>query len=779
MTSLLVLQILLVLPPPTISEVRSDLEFIWNFTSSEQAFTALVNDELDILCMDLTREQKEAVEANPDLQITACAKNDYYEFAVNNNRSIPSYPNALSPTNVREVRQALSCLVNKSYIISNILDGFGARIDQPIPYRQTEGWCDPSVITYDWNHNGVIEPDEANYPWEYNLTKAVLLLAGVGFADTDDNGYLNYPDNPAWGNVAGNDTTQMPLRIVAIQECTYRREAARYLYSQLEGDPTVAGDSPLADEWARLYAEGKVSAPGGDFATTALIGPRSVIAPIILQLDFHIYVRYIKCSRFPLHLYFLYHSAFWGASNIVTDYEHPELDVYLEKLYYAPDLVQAQAASKNACRYMALNAVTIPLWSTMTFQTWRKEVCGIVNMVGYGINNKYTYINAYRADAPEQPLRIGIYPPPAQLNPVYSNQPTDWEILNAMYTHLMNFNPYDLAVDQPWVAQDWEVETWVDPRDGREKTAVTCWIRKDAGIGTPNPTIRLRSYTAHDVEFTIWYYYAFQDGWNWPFVKDVSHTKIIDDYTIKIYFNNLSIWLLYSIGTEMPLLCKYELIDVLSTAPNYPLLSKKTESFIYWGEPVKLQHSVVQVINATADGIPIQECEDFHIYADPKTYCHNVFVLTAGIEPPVNITITYWYAPNPPTGIFLGSDAGLNWQDTMYTPAPHYADSINIGTGASLKKNPNFFLSPILGELDWRWYWEGETKPRSGYYRIDILDVVLCTGSYCQRGDGVYNPLYFPGADLDANDLCHVGILDLVIVTGNYFAKFGTPPADP
>ncbi|RLI40012.1 hypothetical protein DRO69_13495, partial [Candidatus Bathyarchaeota archaeon] len=98
-------------------------------------------------------------------------------------------------------------------------------------------------------------------------------------------------------------------------------------------------------------------------------------------------------------------------------------------------------------------------------------------------------------------------------------------------------------------------------------------------------------------------------------------------------------------------------------------------------------------------------------------------------------------------------------------------------TSASLNKNPYFFLeTPILGEIDWRWYWEGTTKPRSGYYRIDILDVVLCTGSYCMRGDGVYNPIYMPGADIDASDLCHVGILDLVSITGNYFTKFGSPP---
>jgi hypothetical protein len=84
---------------------------------------------------------------------------------------------------------------------------------------------------------------------------------------------------------------------------------------------------------------------------------------------------------------------------------------------------------------------------------------------------------------------------------------------------------------------------------------------------------------------------------------------------------------------------------------------------------------------------------------------------------------------------------------------------------------------PILGEVDWQWYWVGITRPRSGYYRINIFDVVSATGAYCSRGDGTYNPRYFPGADIDPTDLCHVGIFDLVSITGQYGRTFGTPPA--
>lgn len=757
----------ILLIPSTISAARSDLMFVW-FESPDAAFTALQADEVDILCMDLTAQQKEAVEADPNLQISRYERLDYTEFALNNNKTILSYPDKLSPTNVLEVRQALAYLIDKDYIISEILNSQGARIDQPIPYPLTEGWCDPSVITYDWNHDGIIEPEEDNYPYKYSVDNAVRKLAQLGFNDTDGNGYLNYPDDPMWMGAAGLDTTLMPLKIVARSDHLHQSGVARYLYHQLEGEPSIPGDGILASSpiWA-LY--GLV---GGDFDTTdeTWILPGSVIAPIIWELNFHVHPWSWVVGRYPLHLYHAYHSG----DRSITDYEHPELDIYLEELYYAQSIPEAQDASRHACKYMADKAVTIPLWSTIAYQSWRKEVAGVVNMKGYGINNKYTYINAYRTDDPTAPLRIAILGPPSSLNVYYAQWDSDWEILNAIYTDLINVNPYDLAVDIPWIAQDWEVGTWWD--NGVEKTNVTYWIRKDAGIGTPNIFVRPRNYTAHDVEFTIWYYYAFDDGWNWLSVADVHHTEILNDHAIRVYFDDKSMWFVYTIG-GLPLLCKKELVTALSTSPLYPLLEKKTYSFWYWGGEYILPDSVVQVVNATVDGLPIYENKNFTIRAGYDVFCHNVFrAYNIHLELPWYITITYWYAPNPPTGYYLGSDAGLTWKDTMYTPGPHYASNEGY---TYLSKNPNFFLTPLLGEIDWRWYWIGATKPRSGYFKIDILDIVKVTSAYSARGDGEFDPRYLPGADIDANDLCHIGIFDLVIVTGKYGKTFGTPPPDP
>lgn len=730
---------------PVRAPARSDLLFI-PYESKDAAYAALKNDEADILCMDLCEEQKIDAEEDPSLQICRYyKKNDVFEYALNNNYSILDYPNAKSPTSKREVRQAIAHLIDKTYIINDILKGQGVIIDQPIPASQIS-WCNESVIG-------------ENYPYPYDPDRAAEILATLGFNDTDGNGWLNYPID--WPGAPGADTGDYPLKILIRSDDEARLLVGRYLVDQLTN--TLA------------------AAMGAGFACNTIEGTADVILPILLEKNFHVYTQGYITGRFPTHLFFFYHSMFWCTSNIVTNYEHPLLDQYLQEFYYAQSIEEARDACKKACGYMADHCVTIPLWSSgaYAYQAWRKEVPGVVCMAGCGLNNKYTYMNAYRADT-GAPVRVAVFEP-VQLNVIYSLWSMDWEILNAIHPHLLNVNPYDLAIDQPWVAQDWEVGTWTDQRDGQNKTKVTFWIRKDVGIAAPGIVTHPRNYTADDAAFTIWYTYAFQDAWNWEKVMDVHHTEIVDNQTIVVYFDKKSMWFLYDIG-ELPLLVKDELVKKLSQAPLYPLMEEKTVSFLCLGNEVQFTNdSLVQVINATADGMTIHENTNFIIRAGQDVYCHNVFVpVDIPLELPWNITITYYCAPNPPTGYYLGSDAGLSWQDTMYTAAPHYPSS----SPYDLKKNMHFFLDPPLGETDWRWYWDtpggipGWENPGrdSGYFKINIYDVVKATASYCHRGDGPYDPHYFPGADLDASDLCHIGIYDIVTITGKYGMEWGAPP---
>jgi len=101
------------------------------------------------------------------------------------------------------------------------------------------------------------------------------------------------------------------------------------------------------------------------------------------------------------------------------------------------------------------------------------------------------------------------------------------------------------------------------------------------------------------------------------------------------------------------------------------------------------------------------------------------------------------------------------------------------GGWVSFNCNPTHFLgAPPLGEIDWSWTWDSGPKPRSGYYQVNIYDAVMLLKAYCTRGDSIPHPNWEPGADIDAYDLCHIGLYDAVTLLSRYAERFGTPP-DP
>jgi hypothetical protein len=260
---------------------------------------------------------------------------------------------------------------------------------------------------------------------------------------------------------------------------------------------------------------------------------------------------------------------------------------------------------------------------------------------------------------------------------------------------------------------------------------------------------------------------------------DINHLEIVDDFCVRVYFDSFRCWYLYSptyplLGPTMTLrnmLCTSR--SIAFTGADLMQVGSNPTYFEY----EFTTDCIVQVTNATKNGVPMTEGIDFYIRAGYDTFKRNVFVNRTLIAPTDTIVINYCYAtPNGAGGTYLGGNLGYDWTDTMYAYGYYYPVSVTT-TKAVLKKNQYFFLeTPILGEIDWRWYWNGTTQPRSGYYKIDILDVVKCTNSYCTRGDGTYNPLYMPAADVDSSDLCHIGILDVVTIVSKYGQTFGTPP---
>jgi len=717
----------------------TDIRF---YPNSSAGYAALKANDIDFLQSPLTYEQKLDAEADPNLCIAAYHENGMIEFDLNNNYTVSGiYPGIRNPLTVTEFRQGLTCAVDKQYIVDEILLGAGGILNVPIPLNSITWWNETLL--------------QANYEFKYDMVKAAQLLDAAGFADTEPDGTRNYP--VGWdGAEAGGNMDPLIFYIVPEDK---RYDAGQYLAGQLD---------ILDIPYNKIEWPSDIPYPN----------------PVLWERDYHIYTGGWSLGRYPTFLYFGYHSDYWflGGSNCVTGMNssnlpnYPLLDEYVRAVYFTPSIAAAQAATLKAGGYgWAELCVNIPLWSSKRFVAWRKTMPGVVNMFGYGLDNPYQFLHAYQSGG--GPIRMGTIGVPKRLNPLYSVWTYDYAVLDRVFDTLLNINPYDLTVDQPWAVEDWEVGTWFDPNPGPDepstKSTVTYYLRKDCGIVEPETGNFIRYATAHDLEFSAWYTYCFPDAWNYPSYEDLHHSEVIDDYTIKYYFDDASYW--FYDDPQYPTLCRDELIDTLCTVSSASFTSDGTNCSA--GTQFKL--TTENIVQVTSDDVPV----DYYIYGGYEDGEHNWIMLEGDVGAGTYM-INFYTDDLDPHGYYL---AGLPWADTWYSFGPFYCTDIVPGVDghAALNKNPHYWMeTPPLGETDWRWWWDTpggqpgwEISGRdSGYFQINIYDVIKATGSYCHSGDGAYDPQYFPGADLDKTDLAHIGIYDIVSITDKYGLKWAIPP---
>lgn len=704
---------------------------IYFYKTSNEAYEALKAGEVDIIQWDLTYEQYQEVVTDSSLLLAGYSEFGIYEFDLNNNYSVS--PGVRSPTNEITFRQAIAHMVDKNWIVNDVLDGWGERIDVPI-CAATMGYANESVIG-------------GNYPYPYNLARAVELL-DIYFTDTDLDGTRNYP--LGW---PGRESGPNLDPIIILKNRNEAAEEALVSNMQALGIPVEEETDPFIIHFALEYKA------------------------------YHIYTGGWISGRLPTYLYVLFHSDNWypdgpnycTGMNASNEPNYPDLDNVLHDVYYAQDDGTFKEAVKKATGLLVDYCVNIPLYSPKHWMAYSKKLAGIVSMGGEGLENSYTFLNAYKVDDPatpedesQEPIRMGTINAPQKLNILYSSWYYDYAVLDRIFEGLLSVNPYDLSANQPWIAQDWETSTWYNPESDGYDTKVTYWIRKDVFWHAPVTGEEVRQFTADDFEFTIWYINAFSDSWPQSDYSYIHHTNVVDDFTIEVYF--CTRWFLPQYFPTGPLLPKDEYIPLLCGVGSTSFYSDGTnctESTEY----AFTDDKVLQVISADINGTPMVEGIDYEIFAND--YMHNVIHflknLTTG-----TVTVNYYTPTVDPHGYYLGN---LDWTQTFYTIGPYYPIDIEPGVGghAILNCNPGHFLgAPAIGEIDWAWTFTGTTKPRSGYFQVGLFDAVLLLKAYSSSGYYVPDPNWFPGADLDPTELGHIGLYDAVTLLTNYGEKFGT-----
>ncbi|TET21048.1 hypothetical protein E3J74_00640 [Candidatus Bathyarchaeota archaeon] len=335
-------------------------------------------------------------------------------------------------------RHALAHLVPKEKIIGTLFKYINIPISTAVPPAQGL-WYNPYTD-----------------PHPYSRAEAEAILAAAGYQKIGD--VWKMPDTSDIPNLR----VYIPLEIVA---------------------PTSYTIGRLFVDEAHAIGLTSLNLEPMDFATyTALAFD---------DWDFDIFWVCWSLGRFPTLLYSFFHSSnlFLGSYN-PYGINYPALDAEIETFYYGLDHPAKVAAAKKA-QELVMGGTTIdpllypaqagreqaipliPVYSRNAYDVMTDDDMGTpdpsddeglrggINMFGYGINNGWTYMNAYwnTPDGYRPGTTDNMIVPvhdefPETLNPTSGSTVYAWDIMDRTMDGLMATNPYTHR-DEPWLATSW------------------------------------------------------------------------------------------------------------------------------------------------------------------------------------------------------------------------------------------------------------------------------------------------------------------------------------
>ncbi|NLK07100.1 MAG: ABC transporter substrate-binding protein [Firmicutes bacterium] len=264
--------------------------------------------------------------------------------------------------------------------------------------------------------------------------------------------------------------------------------------------------------------------------------------------DFDMYVLAWSLSRNPTHLVNFFHSN----QDVEAGYNNPgirdpKLDRVLDLLDTAPELQTARVAADEAQLILAREMPYIPLYSRPYIDAFRKDmVTGYIDMMGYGAasnSNQWTFLNVSRVDESGNPvpggtIRWALEEEPKNLNPATASSAYEWNVLDRLFDGLYAMHPESLE-DMTWMAKDWDVDTWTTDA-GSEGTTITWYLHDGLKWSDGMP------FTAEDIKFTIDFLKENKVPRYLPNTEDIAKVEVIDELTVKVYFDTVSYWHLYN-----------------------------------------------------------------------------------------------------------------------------------------------------------------------------------------------------------------------------------------
>lgn len=478
------------------------------FTHPDPENAALEEGTIDINDWPLAKGWIDRWALMPDI----ITMRDYVELGMMeidiNNQKWPtgsSTSKFYSDTDVQSVRsvymrKAIACLLDRDKIVREILGGLAFRLDVPIPPAQS------AFIDYaNYSASGLI--------YDYNKTRAIEFLEAGGFSLGPDG---RTRIDPLTG------TYLEPLIFYIRMDDPNRRQAGEMLAAELQsvGVPV----KPIITERTVCYKN------------------------VMVLYNYHLYTGGWSLGTIPDQYHDLYSSYTYFGPTIGWSQNYPgfcnhEFDTYALKVKYPATIEEAQEAAK-VCGYLFLKySAVVPMWSSKAVKAYRTGWTGVVNNGAYGIDNYWSFLNMKKTG--DNIIDWGFKSDIEQLNVISSEWVWDWNVLGLIYESMLGTNPFNQAPTEFFIADNYTTGTWDASSGGGDPDAIVITFHLRNNVKWHNATGGIRrTVNAHDVKFSFDYVKTCGSGiaWNYPSVAQLNRTEVVDESTVKIYYNKKSAW---------------------------------------------------------------------------------------------------------------------------------------------------------------------------------------------------------------------------------------------
>jgi ABC-type transport system substrate-binding protein len=642
----------------------------------------------------------------------------------------PAYPNPVypNPTSVKEMRQAIAHLVDRTWLETIIGPGFYFPVYTPVPPCYG-GFAHPEI-----RPGGTLEA--LTYP--YSRAAAEALLDAAGFKMNNATGW-RYWDRD--GDDVEDPDEYLELKFFIRQEHDHRREFGTNLVGELEavGIRVNAVYGTISAAWYQVFQD----------------------------KDFNLYTGGWSLGADPDHL-ILWNWDFYWHPGFCYNYGGANNATFNDASYgvmFANTVDEARTWAWLAQEAFAGDALSVPLWSysaakaVSRFYTggnamqpigdgedkYRGQYWeGMVNVPGYGVDSGSTFLNMRpqgyeRGDGENMTIRWAFKTTDIRMfNPVYAEWLWDWSVLGLVYfDSLLARNPYDLSQFTPWLASTFEVSTYEHPIYGT-CTKARFTLRPDATWmdGTP--------ITIADIEYTfVQMKYDLEarglpPPWWIGNVENIISFSILDPYNFEVLLDVKSVWAIGWIGGNIilpkhvwkPLICGP---DNIPGTPDDP--------------PDDVVHGATPDPNMIGSG-PwrfVEYTEFSHVLFTANTPGSTVTTSHAGSTP---ITSPYGYFRYLDFGLSLKVISPSTWDHKLpyggtYTLAFNLTNRRAVGTidAEGTPVNPGetitlrtLTLTPANSSMPWIW-WDIHVKEH-----IDIPPSTVFNVTLWYQRDGVVPP---------------------------------------